>query len=275
VRGGGRDGVVPHGLRDANREAGTKDEGADRFGLDPEFREQVAPIFRWLHDHYWRIELSGQRHLPASGPAILIANHSGALPFDGAMICTALDAAAGIVVRYLYDRFVASVPLVDAFYRKTGGAVATRENMRALLEAGHHVLVFPEGVPGVAKPFDQRYQLRPFSSGFARLAAETGAPVVPLAVLGAEEIYPIVARAESLGRSLGMPYVPITPFFPLLGVLGVLPLPTKWFIRVGRPMTIAPIDDETRAGVQASLARRKIQAMVTRLRRRRRSVFFG
>jgi 1-acyl-sn-glycerol-3-phosphate acyltransferase len=275
VRGGGRDGVVPHDLRDANREAGAKDEGADRFGLDPEFREQVAPIFRWLHDHYWRVQLSGRRHLPADGPAILIANHSGALPFDGAMICTALDAAAGVVVRYLYDRFVANVPLVDAFYRKTGGAVATRGNMRALLEAGHHVLVFPEGVPGVAKPFDQRYQLRTFSPGFARLAAETGAPVIPLAVLGAEEIYPIVARAESLGRSLGMPYVPITPFFPLLGVLGALPLPTKWFIRIGRPMTIGPIEDEMRVRAEASKARRKIQAMVTRLRRRRRSVFLG
>jgi 1-acyl-sn-glycerol-3-phosphate acyltransferase len=266
---------MPRDLRDANREAGAEQTGADRFGLDPEFREQVAPIFRWLHDRYWRVQTSGVRHLPAQGPAILIANHSGALPFDGAMICTALDAAAGLVVRYLYDRFVASVPLVDAFYRRTGGAVATRENAQAMLEAGHHVLIFPEGVPGVAKPFDQRYQLRPFSPGFVRLAAETGAPVIPLAVLGAEEIYPIVGRAESLGRSLGMPYIPITPFVPLLGVLGALPLPTKWFIRVGRPMTIGNIEDEMRARAQASVARRKVQAMVTRLRNRRRSVFFG
>lgn len=275
MRGGGRDGVVSRDLREERRGAASEDAGADAFGLDPEFRDQIAPVFRWLHDRYWRVKLSGARYLPKDGPAILIANHSGAIPFDGAMICTAVDSAAGIVVRYLYDRFVANVPLVDAFYRKTGGAVATRENARALLDAGQHVLVFPEGVPGVAKPFDQRYQLRPFSPGFARLAAETGAPVIPLAVLGAEEIYPIVGRAESLGRSLGMPYVPITPFFPLLGVLGVLPLPTKWFIRVGRPMTVGAIEDEMRARAQASLARRKIQAMVTRLRRRRRSVFFG
>ncbi|HWP66412.1 MAG TPA: lysophospholipid acyltransferase family protein [Candidatus Limnocylindria bacterium] len=266
---------MPRDLRGARGDAGAAGDAADAFGLDPEFREQVAPIFRWLHDHYWRVTLTGLRHLPRSGPALLIANHSGALPFDGAMICTAIDTAAGVVVRYLYDRFVANVPLVDSFYRKTGGAVATRENARALLAAGHHVLIFPEGVPGVAKPFDQRYQLRPFSPGFARLAAETGAPVIPIAVLGAEEIYPIVGRAESLGRSLGMPYVPITPFFPLLGVLGALPLPTKWFIRIGRPITVGTIDDEARARAEASLARRKIQAMVTRLRRRRRSVFFG
>lgn len=275
MRGGGRDGVVPHALRGASEETGQEAGAADAFGLDGAFREQVAPVFRWLHDRYWRVKLTGMRHLPASGPAILIANHSGALPFDGAMICTAIDAAAGIVVRYLYDRFVANVPLVDAFYRKTGGAVATRENARALLEAGQHLLIFPEGVPGVAKAFDQRYQLRPFSPGFARLAAETGAPVIPIAVLGAEEIYPIVGRAESIGRSLGMPYVPITPFFPLLGVLGALPLPTKWFIRIGHPMTVGAIDDEMRARAEASRARRKIQAMVTRLRRRRRSVFFG
>jgi 1-acyl-sn-glycerol-3-phosphate acyltransferase len=266
---------VPRDLRDANREAAAKEVGADQFGLDLEFRDQVAPIFRWLHDRYWRVRLSGIRHLPADGPAILIANHSGALPFDGAMICTAIDSSSGIVVRYLYDRFVASVPLVDTFYRRTGGALATKENARALLEAGHHVLIFPEGVPGVAKVFDQRYQLRQFSPGFARLAAETGAPVIPLAVLGAEEIYPIVGRAENLGRSLGMPYIPITPFFPLLGILGVLPLPTKWFIRIGRPMAIGHMDDEMRARTEAGLARRKIQAMVTRLRRRRRSVFFG
>jgi 1-acyl-sn-glycerol-3-phosphate acyltransferase len=275
VRGGGRDGVVPRGLRVASEETGQEAGAADAFGLDAAFREQVAPVFRWLHDRYWRVKLTGTRHLPASGPAILIANHSGALPFDGAMICTAIDASAGIVVRYLYDRFVANVPLVDAFYRKTGGAVATRENGRALLEAGQHLLIFPEGVPGVAKAFDQRYQLRPFSPGFARLAAETGAPVIPIAVLGAEEIYPIVGRAESIGRSLGMPYVPITPFFPLLGVLGALPLPTKWFIRIGHPITVGAIDDELRARAEASRARRKIQAMVTRLRRRRRSVFFG
>jgi 1-acyl-sn-glycerol-3-phosphate acyltransferase len=274
VRGGGRDGVMPRDLRDANR-ATADERQADAFGLDHDFRERVKPLFRWLHDRYWRVELSGARHLPQRGPAILIANHSGALPFDGAMICTAVDEAVGLVVRYLYDRFVANVPPVDAFYRKTGGAVATRDNARALLETGNHLLIFPEGVPGVAKPFDQRYQLRPFSPGFARLAAETGAPVIPVAVLGAEEIYPIVGRAEAIGRSFGMPYVPITPFFPLLGLLGALPLPTKWFIRIGRPMTLGAIEDETRARAEAGVARRKVQAMVTRLRNRRRSVFFG
>ena len=110
MRGGGRDGVVPRDLRGASEYAGATSEEADSFGLDLEFRDQVAPVFRWLHDHYWRVKLTGVRHLPATGPAILIANHSGALPFDGAMICTAIDAAAGIVVRYLYDRFVGWVP---------------------------------------------------------------------------------------------------------------------------------------------------------------------
>ena len=104
MRGGGRDGVVPRALRGASEHADATSGGTDPFGLDLEVRDQVAPLFRWLHDHYWRVKLTGARHLPVAGPAILIANHSGALPFDGAMICTAIDAAAGIVVRFLYDR---------------------------------------------------------------------------------------------------------------------------------------------------------------------------
>ena len=111
MRGGGRDGVVPRDLLDAEREAAAKETKADAFGLDLEFRDQVAPVFRWLHDRYWRVQLSGIQHLPTQGPAILIANHWGALPFDGAMICTAVDSATGVIVRYLYDRFVAGVPI--------------------------------------------------------------------------------------------------------------------------------------------------------------------
>ncbi len=190
--------------------------GADAFGLDLEFRERVAPAFRFLHDRYWRIEVSGVHNVPKSGPALLVANHSGALPFDGAMICTSAD-SSGRVVRFLYDRFVEALGPVAAFYRKVGGAPATRQNAIQLLQAGESVLIFPEGVPGVAKPFSERYHLQTFSPGFARLALALDVPVVPVAVVGAEEIYPLVGRAEGVGRILGAPYVPITPFFPVLG----------------------------------------------------------
>src|SRR5207247_7585091 len=134
--------------------------------------------------------------------------------------------------------FVENMGAVATFYRKVGGAVATRENALALLQAGELVLLFPEGVPGVAKTFAERYRLQQFSSGFVRLATALDVPVVPVAVVGAEEIYPVVGRAEGGGRFLGVPYVPVTPFFPLLGVLGAVPLPTKWFIRFGTPIRL-------------------------------------
>ena len=250
----------------------------DPFGLDPDFRRRTLPIFRLLHQRYWRIEVSGAEHVPTEGPALLVSNHSGALPFDGSMIVTSVELERQRAVRYLYDRFVDAVSPVAAFYRKTGGAVASRENAVKLLQAGEAVLTFPEGVPGVAKPFTDRYQLQPFRPGFARLAMGLDIPIIPVAVIGAEEIYPLMGRAEGIGRMLGMPYIPITPFFPVLGLLGTLPLPTKWHIQFGKPIRLPQVDDEARwvrAKVEAARVRRRIQSMVNRLKERRRSIFFG
>jgi 1-acyl-sn-glycerol-3-phosphate acyltransferase len=250
----------------------------DAFGLDHALRQRVVPAFRFLFERYWRVEASGTSNIPQSGPALLVSNHSGALPFDGAMIVTAAHLRRDRIVRFLYDRFVERLPPVAAFYRKVGGAVASRESALRLLDAGECVLIFPEGVSGVAKAFGDRYRLRPFSPGFARLALALDVPIVPVAVVGAEEIYPLVGRAEGVGRLFGMPYVPITPFFPLLGMLGTLPLPTKWFIRFGKPIRLAAGDSEARwqqARAEAVAMRRTIQGMVLRLKARRRSVFFG
>ena len=253
-------------------------ETTDLFGLDPAFRDRVKPAFRFMHDRYWRVEVSGAHNVPKSGPALLVSNHSGAIPFDGAMIVTSVDKERGRVLRFLYDRFVDNVPPVSTFYRKVGGAVATRDSAFKLLQAGELMLIFPEGVSGVAKSFGDRYRLRTFTPGFARLAFSLDVPIIPVAVVGAEEIYPLVGRAEGVGKMLGMPYVPITPFFPMLGLLGTVPLPTKWFIRFGKPIRLAAVSEETRwlqARIEAVRIRRAVQAMVTRLKRRRQSVFFG
>jgi 1-acyl-sn-glycerol-3-phosphate acyltransferase len=250
----------------------------DPFGLDTVFRNRVVPAFRFLHDRYWRVEVTGLHHIPATGPALLVANHSGAIPFDGAMIVTAVQLGRERVLRFLYDRFVENLTPVDSFYRRVGGVVANRENALVLLRHENLVLLFPEGVPGVAKSFGDRYRLRGFSPGFARLALVADVPIIPVAVVGAEEIYPVVGRIEGMGKMLGMPYVPVTPFFPFLGILGAVPLPTKWFIRFGKPIHLPAIDGEARwqrARLEAVRLRRKIQAMVTRLRARRQSVFFG
>lgn len=284
VRGGGRErsGATMRTILDVLRATAAVADGTDagrpedEFGLDLGFRERVTPIFRLLHDHYWRVEVSGAKHVPEDGPVLLVANHSGGLPFDGAMICTSLDAHRGLVVRYLYDRFVRGVSAVDAFYRRTGGAVATWPNAEKLLvERRSHLLIFPEGVPGVAKTFSERYRLREFNPGFARLAMRHDVPVVPIAVVGAEEIYPIVGRSEEAGKSFGLPYVPITPFFPLFGIFGALPLPTKWLIRIGKPMRLGVSTDDRVAARESLRVRRKLQAMVTRLKQRRRSIFLG
>jgi 1-acyl-sn-glycerol-3-phosphate acyltransferase len=257
---------------------GTDAASGDPFGLDVAFRRRVVPAVRFLHDRYWRVEVSGIRNVPQEGPVLLVANHSGALPFDGVMLCAAMEIHLARTLRFLYDRFVDNLGPLAAFYRKVGGAAASHDNAAALLHAGEPLLVFPEGVPGVAKPFVDRYRLRAFSPGFARLALALDVPIVPVAVVGAEEIYPLVGRIEGIGRALGMPYLPVTPFFPLLGALGALPLPTKWFIRFGKPIRLAPADGElrsTRARSEASRVRRTIQAMVRRLKAQRRSVFFG
>ena len=254
------------------------DDGGDPFGLDVAFRERVAPAFKFLFERYWRVEAMGLENVPTSGPLLFVSNHSGALPFDGAMIVTALYLHDGRVARFLYDRFVTAVGPVDTFYRRVGGVPAARQHAITLLERGEQVVIFPEGVSGVAKPFSDRYRLRSFSPGFARLALAHDVPVVPVAVVGAEEIYPLVGRAEGLGKLFGMPYVPITPFFPILGVLGTLPLPTKWFMKFGKPIRLTVGDEEAkwlRARLEAMKVRRKLQAMVTRLKQRRRSVFFG
>jgi 1-acyl-sn-glycerol-3-phosphate acyltransferase len=251
---------------------------ADPFGLDLAFRERVLPPARFLYERYWRIEVSGVHHLPADGPALVVSNHSGAIPFDGMMIVTAVALHRERTLRFLYDRFVEQLSPVASFYNRCGGAVATRENAVRLLQLGELLLIFPEGVSGVAKSFGDRYRLRPFSPGFARLALALDVPVVPVAVVGAEEIYPLVGRAEGFGKLFGMPYLPLTPFFPLLGVLGALPLPTKWFMHFGKPMRLGPVEGEARwqrARHEAIRVRRTIQTMVARLKRRRQSVFFG
>jgi 1-acyl-sn-glycerol-3-phosphate acyltransferase len=283
VRGGReRGGATVRSILEALRATAAVADGTDpghlddEFGLDLAFRERVTPIFRLLHDHYWRVEVSGAKHVPDEGPVILVSNHSGALPFDGAMICTTLDAHRGLVVRYLYDRFVEGVSAVDAFYRRTGGVMATWKNAeRLLVERRSHLLIFPEGVPGVAKTFSERYRLREFNPGFARLAMRHDVPVVPIAVVGAEEIYPVVGRSEEAGKSFGIPYLPITPFFPLFGLLGALPLPTKWFVRIGKPIRLGHSSDDRAAARETVLVRRRLQAMVTRLKQRRRSIFLG
>ena len=250
----------------------------DEFGLDPEFRQRALPLFKALYEKYWRVDARGARNVPKNGPAILVANHSGALPFDATMIACALEEAHyPRATRFLYDRFVENLPWVPQFYKKAGGVVASHENAARLLDKGELIGLFPEGVAGLSKLYSERYVLQPFSGGFVRLALRFGAPIVPVAVVGAEEIYPLLGRLRGIGKLLGAPYLPVTPFFPLLGPLGLIPLPTKWRIQFGKPIVLDGAHRRRLDGLavraSAEQVRRRVQTMVRALLRERDSVF--
>ena len=213
--------------------------GYDRFGYSPEYVKRVLPLVASIYRHYFRARVYGIDNVPADGRVMLIANHSGQLPFDGAMIGTSLimDAEPPRMVRAMVERWVPTLPFASVFMSRCGQVVGTPENCRTLLRDEECILVFPEGANGISKTFDKRYQLQRFGYGFMRLALETNTPIVPVAVVGAEEQAPSLYNWKAMARLLGAPAVPITPLFPLLGPLSVLPLPVRYHILFGPPMT--------------------------------------
>jgi 1-acyl-sn-glycerol-3-phosphate acyltransferase len=212
----------------------------DPFGFDPEFNERVLiPAARVLYRAWFRVGMRGAEHIPARGPALVVANHSGTLPLDAVMLQTGLhdEHPAHRNLRLLGADLVYEIPLLAQLARKAGHLRACPANAEALLAAGEAVGVFPEGFKGIGKPFAERYQLRRFGrGGFAATAIRAQVPIVPTAIVGAEEIYPLLGDARPLARLLRLPYFPITPTFPWLGPLGALPLPSKWLIEFCPPV---------------------------------------
>ena len=210
----------------------------DAFGLDPSFRALCLPPLRILFERYFRTEVTGLEHVPVSGPAVLAANHSGAFPIDAVMLAVALELRHPNhrCLRALYEQCADGLPWIPRLYSKLGGVPASFTNAELLLRTDQLVGMFPEGLAGAEKSWIQRYHLRPFRNGAARLSLRTGAPIVPVAIVGAEEAYPMIARSRLAGRALGLPWVPITPLFPILGLAGTLPLPSRWHIRFCPPI---------------------------------------
>src|SRR2546422_3784662 len=180
-------------------------------------------------------------HAPATGRGLLVSNHAGVLPWDGTMIKTAMfvEHSQPRHVRALVASLFMGMPVLSWFLRRTGQTVGHPDDTRRLLERDELVLVFPEGVKGTGKPFKDRYRLRRFGrGGFVSTAIRAGAPIIPVSVVGAEEIYPMIADFPALAKLIGMPYFPVTPFWPWLGPLGMIPLPSKWRIQFHEPVHV-------------------------------------
>lgn len=277
--------VLPLSVRELEREVDDRlskvptrlnDFGFDPWGFSPASVKTSALLAALLYRSYFRVETHDIEHVP-SGRVLLIANHAGQLPFDGAMIASAmlLEAEPPRIVRTMAEFWVPQIPFVSVIMARGGVLVGTPENCVAMLEAGECVLAFPEGVRGINKLFSQRYQLQRFGLGFVRLALETDTPIVPVAVLGSEEQQPGFANLASVGKLFGMPSFPITLGFPWLGPLGMLPLPVKYHIYFGEPLQLegSPTDEDAVVQQKVDVVRGAITDMFVRGRGERRGVF--
>lgn len=244
--------------------------GFDVFGLHPPSLASAVELSRPIYESYFRVDSAGVEHIPASGPVILVANHAGFLPVDSAMLC--LDVLRRSepprIPRAVADHFVPRLPLVSTLYARLGVVSGTRANVRHLLERGELVAIWPEGVTGPAKPFRDRYRIQDWRVGFAELAIRYRAPVVPVAIVGAEESWPVLAKLRGL-RVFGVPYLPI-PAWPV-------PLPAHYHLRYGAPLRLGREPAEaTDPGIVAAAAleaRGALERLIAETLRAREGVF--
>ena len=238
-------GALPGDAREALERGMRRLEGdytEDEWGFDEDFAEAVFPLLEFLYDRWWRVETTGVRNVPSHGRALLVANHAGILPWDGTMMGVGMlrEHPLPRYPRFLVLNWAFALPYVSVVIRKVGGVPASPYNAIRLLEQDELVAVFPEGVKGAGKDFKDRYRLQRFGrGGFVEIALRTGSPIVPVAVVGSEEIYPKIGESRLLARATGAPYFPITPTFPALGPLGVVPLPSKWRIEYLEPIDLS------------------------------------
>jgi 1-acyl-sn-glycerol-3-phosphate acyltransferase len=253
----------------------------DEFGFDPDLTEQIlAPVARFMHERWWRVDWIGMENIPSDGGALLVSNHAGTVPWDAVVMKFGVLDHVHRHVRLLAADLAFKMPFVGPLARKSGNTLAATEDAYRLLDSGELLGVFPEGYKGVGKPFKERYKLQRFGrGGFIELALRAQCPIVPVSIVGSEEIYPMIHNAKTLARIGGFPYFPITPFFPWLGPLGLIPLPTKWIVEFGAPiepgdypedawqdpLTVFELTDRVRDEIQQTLYRNLMH---------RRSVFY-
>jgi 1-acyl-sn-glycerol-3-phosphate acyltransferase len=249
--------------------------GVDPFGLDPAWAKYAVGTAAVFYRFYFRAETAGIHHLPP-GRVLLVSNHSGQIPFDGMMIAASLflEAEPPRIMRSMVEKWTQTLPFVSTTYARLGQVVGVPENARRLLDQGEAILVFPEGVKGISKSFADRYKLADFGLGFLRLALETRTPIVPIAVVGAEEQYISLGNLPNVARLLRMPTFPLVPQFMIPGMQ--MPLPVKYRIYYGEPMTFEGDPDDDDAVIEEKVLRVKaaIQRMLEKGLAERKGVFF-
>ncbi|MCM3897058.1 MULTISPECIES: lysophospholipid acyltransferase family protein [Gordonia] len=266
------------------RERMTGDYEIDDFGFDPHFTESVwFPAIRQLYEKWFRVEVTGVENLPLTGGALLVANHAGALPIDALMTSLAVhdNHPTGRYLRILAADMAFDTPAVSEVARRIGATLACTNDADRLLRAGELTAVWPEGYKGIGKLYKDRYKLARFGrGGFVTTALRNASPIIPVSIVGSEEIYPMLADLKPIARILGLPYLPITPTFPLLGPLGLVPLPSKWHIHFGRPIETGGYDESSADDPMVVFdltdhVREEIQQTLFRMLSRRGSVYFG
>lgn len=244
-----------------------RSEEVDDFGLDRTYEARVVPFFEALYRRWFRATVRGISRVPSEGRAMIVANHGGALPWDGPMIRTALrlEHPARREARWLTEDFVHHMPFLGAFLSRVGAVRANPQNAERLLAQEEVIAVFPEGIKGLGKLYRERYQLQRFGrGGYIKLALRTGTPIVPAGIAGSDEVYPLLMKSSRLAKLAGLPFLPVTPTFPWLGPLGLVPLPSRWVMVFGEPidlshhgpeaaddaLLVSRLNDEVRARVQ-------------------------
>ncbi|MET0695039.1 MAG: lysophospholipid acyltransferase family protein [Propionibacteriaceae bacterium] len=245
------------------------DYAIDEFGFDPEFTTKIfLPLLRPLVQSWFRVEVRGIENVPTDGSALLVSNHAGTMPLDGMVLHSVIYDEIARHVRMLGADLIFKTPYSHDLARKTGTTLASQEDAERLLAADQLVAVFPEGFKGLGKPYADRYKLQRFGrGGFVSAAVRAQVPIIPVSIVGSEEIYPLISTAPALARAMGVPYFPVTPLFPWLGVLGMVPLPSKWIIEFGDaiatdelspgaaddPMVVFNVTDQVRETIQHTL----------------------
>ena len=278
-------GITPFNLRRKYHEFSlrVRSEEVDAFGYDPIFDRFVRPLFDFMYTKYWRVETYGISNIPRAGPALMVANHSGSLPYDATMLKMAVlkEHPQHRDLRFMVEDFLYHFPFLGSLMNRFGGVRASQENAQRLLDSEMPVVVFPEGVKGLGKLYRDKYHLARFGrGGFVRLCLRTGAPLVPVAFIGPEEIHPMLFRETRFAKLLGLPYIPITPTFPFLGPAGLIPLPSKWSIHILPPIDFSnygPGAEKDRVLVykMAQKVKNQIQDTIVDRLKLRRSIWFG